>query len=122
MPRYGTGQRIRNRTLWAVALFAAAVPPAFVSTGVAFGTTTLALRCRSPSIWALGVLFALAAAFPPCATGKHCRQAARWLGALPILSVALFFAAVLHRRSPDENRAEARLRGAAVVASARRGG
>ena len=34
-PPFGTSQRIRNRAIWAVALFAAAVPPAFVGMGVA---------------------------------------------------------------------------------------
>ena len=34
-PPFGTSQRIRNRAIWAVALFAAAVPPAFVGLGIA---------------------------------------------------------------------------------------
>jgi len=34
-PPFGTSQRIRNRAIWAVALFTASVPPAFVALGVA---------------------------------------------------------------------------------------
>jgi hypothetical protein len=96
-PPPGTGQRIRSRTLWAVALFAAAVPPAFISTGLAFGSESYA-RIALPialSIWALGMLFALAAAFPTLRYWEALPNTVRWLGALPILSVALFFPIVL---------------------------
>jgi hypothetical protein len=96
-PPLGTGQRIRSRTLWAVALFAAAVPPAFISTGVAFGSEAYA-RIALPialSIWALGTLFALAAAFPTVRYWEALPNAVRWLGALPIMSVALFLVATL---------------------------
>ena len=37
-PPFGTGRRIRNRAIWAVAWFTAAVPPAFVGLGIATGT------------------------------------------------------------------------------------
>jgi len=96
-PPPGTEQRIRNRTLWAVALFAAAVPPAFISTGVAFGSESYA-RIALPialSIWALGMLFALAAAFPTVRYWEVLPDAVRWLGALPIVSVVLFLVATL---------------------------
>ena len=96
-PPPGTSQRIRSLTVWAVALFAAAVPPAFISTGVAFGSEAYA-RIALPialSIWALGMLFALAAAFPTIRYWEALPSGVRWLGALPIMSVALYFAATL---------------------------
>jgi len=38
-PPFGTSRRIRNRAIWAVALFASSVPPAFVGLGIAETTT-----------------------------------------------------------------------------------
>jgi hypothetical protein len=95
-PPPGTAQRIRSRTIWAVALFAAAVPPAFVSTGVGLGEAYARIALPiALSIWALGMAFALSAAFPTLRYWEHLPGGVRWLGALPLLSVVLFTVAAL---------------------------
>jgi hypothetical protein len=93
----GTGQRIRNRAIWAVALFTAAVPPAIVALGIAEMTqdhVNVALPLAI-GFWVLGLLFALWAAFPTLRYWEVLPQTTRWLGALPLLSVSLFFTAAL---------------------------
>ena len=65
-PPFGTSQRIRNRAIWAVALFTASVPPAFVALGIAEVThdqVNVALPL-AVGFWLIGLLFALWAAFP----------------------------------------------------------
>lgn len=96
-PPFGTSQRIRNRAIWAVALFAASLPPAAVGFGIAQATedqvniaTPLALL-----FWVLGFLFALWTAFPTLRYWDTLPLGTRWLGALPLLSVSMFLTAVL---------------------------
>jgi hypothetical protein len=96
-PPFGTSRRIRNRAIWAVALFASSVPPAFVGLGVA-ETTTDQVNVALPlafGFWAIGVLFALWAAFPTLRYWDGLTVQTRWLGALPLLSVSLFLSAAL---------------------------
>lgn len=45
--------------------------------------------------WALGLLFALWAAFPMLRYWEGLPNQTRWLGALPLLSVSLFVSAAL---------------------------
>lgn len=93
----GTSQRIRNRAIWAVALFTASVPPAIVALGVAevaLDQVNVALPLAI-GFWLIGLLFALWAAFPALRYWEVLPQTTRWLGALPLLSVSLFFSAVL---------------------------
>ncbi|MBI2736067.1 MAG: hypothetical protein HYX38_05885 [Rhodospirillales bacterium] len=93
----GTSQRIRNRAIWAVALFTAAVPPAIVALGiadVAQDQINVALPL-AVGFWLIGLLFSLWAAFPALRYWEVLPQTTRWLGALPLLSVSLFFSAVL---------------------------
>jgi hypothetical protein len=94
---FGTSQRIRNRAIWAVALFTASVPPAAVALGVA-EVTQDQLNVALPlavGFWLIGVLCALWAAFPTLRYWEALPQTTRWLGALPMLSVSLFFTAAL---------------------------
>jgi hypothetical protein len=96
-PPFGTSRRIRNRAIWAVALFAAAVPPAFVGLGIAQATddqVNVALPL-AVGFWLIGLLFALWAAFPTLRYWDGLPPSTRWLGALPLLSVSLFFSAAL---------------------------
>ena len=96
-PPFGTSQRIRNRAIWAVALFTASVPPAIVALGVAEVTqdqVNVALPL-AVGFWLIGLLFALWAAFPALRYWEGLPQTTRWLGALPMLSVSLFFTAAL---------------------------
>ena len=94
---FGTSQRIRNRAIWAVALFTASVPPAAVALGIA-EVTQDQLNVALPlaiGFWLIGLLFALWAAFPTLRYWEALPQTTRWLGALPMLSVSLFFSAAL---------------------------
>jgi hypothetical protein len=96
-PPFGTSQRIRTRAIWAVALFAASVPPAFVGFGIAQATSDQA-NVATPlafAFWAIGLLFALWAAFPTLRYWDGLPNQIRWLGALPLLSVSLFVSAAL---------------------------
>ena len=91
-PPAGTHQRIRSRAIWAVAFFAASVPPVFIGLGVAARTeehTDLALPLAL-ALWAIGVLFALWSAVPTLRYWETLPGAVRWLGALPMLSVSFF--------------------------------
>jgi hypothetical protein len=93
----GTSQRIRNRAIWAVALFTAAVPPAVVALGiadVAQDQVNVALPL-AVVFWLIGLLFSLGAAFPALRYWEVLPQTTRWLGASPLLSVSLFFSAAL---------------------------
>ena len=96
-PPFGTGQRIRNRAIWAVAFFTASVPPAFLALGIAHVTSDQ-VNIAMPlafGFWAIGLLFALWAAFPTLRYWDGLPTATRWLGALPLLSVSLFLTASL---------------------------
>jgi hypothetical protein len=96
-PPVGTSQRIRNRAIWAVALFTASVPPAVVALGIA-GATDDTVNVAWPlavGFWLIGLLFALWAAFPTLRYWDGLPETTRWLGALPLLSVSLFLSASL---------------------------
>ena len=96
-PPYGTHQRIRNRAIWAVALFAASVLPALVGLGVAHldaDQDNVALPLAA-GFWAIGLLFALWAALPTLRYWDVLPGQVRWLGALPWLTVSLFLSAAL---------------------------
>jgi hypothetical protein len=96
-PPFGTQQRIRVRAIWAVALFAAAVPPAIVGSGIiATGSdeATVAMPMAF-GFWAIGLLMALWAAFPTLRYWDGLPAQTRWLGALPLLTVSLFFTVAL---------------------------
>jgi hypothetical protein len=91
-PPVGTYQRIRTRSIWAVAFFAASLPPAFIGLGIAAGTeeqASIALAFAF-AVWALGFLFAVWAAFPTLRYWEALPQTVRWQGAAPLLSVSLF--------------------------------
>jgi hypothetical protein len=91
-PPFGTQQRI-----WAVALFASAVPPAIVGLGI-IATGSDEANVAMPmafGFWALGLLMALWAAFPTLRYWEGLPAQTRWLGALPLLTVSLFFTAAL---------------------------
>lgn len=93
----GTSQRIRNRAIWAVALFTASVPPAVVALGVA-DVAQDQINVALPlavGFWLIGLLFSLWAALPALRYWEALPQTTRWLGALPLLSVSLFFSAAL---------------------------
>jgi hypothetical protein len=96
-PPHGTAQRIRTRAIWAVALFTASLPPAFIGLGIATATddqTNLAMPLAF-LFWAIGLLFALLAAFPTLRYWEGLPGQVRWLGSLPLLSVSLFLSVAL---------------------------
>ena len=96
-PPFGTNQRIRVRAIWAVALFAAAVPPAIVGSGI-IATGSDEANVAMPmafGFWAIGLLMALWAAFPTLRYWERLSAQIRWMGALPLLTVSLFFTAAL---------------------------
>ncbi|MEI7873195.1 MAG: hypothetical protein WCK95_13790 [Alphaproteobacteria bacterium] len=97
MPPYGTNQRIRTRAIWAVALFTASLPPAFIGFGMATATddqTNLAMPLAF-IFWSTGLLFALWAAVPTLRYWDGLPGQVRWLGSLPLLSVSLFLSIAL---------------------------
>jgi hypothetical protein len=96
-PPFGTQQRIRVRAIWAVALFASAVPPAIVGLGI-IATSSDEANVAMPmafGFWAIGLLMALWAAFPTLRYWDGLPAQTRWLGALPLLTVSLFFTVAL---------------------------
>ena len=96
-PPLGTSQRIRNRAIWAVALFTAALPPAFVALGVGEMTqdqVNIALPL-AVGFWLLGLVCALWAAFPTLRYWEVLPSTTRGLGAMQMLSVSLFLSAAL---------------------------
>jgi hypothetical protein len=96
-PPFGTQQRIRVRAIWAVALFAAAVPPAIVGLGI-IATGSDEANVAMPmafGFWLIGLLMALWAAFPTLRYWEGLPTQTRWLGALPLLTVSLFFTVAL---------------------------
>jgi len=96
-PPFGTIQRIRGRAIWAVALFAASVPPAFVGLGSAQGNADLldVALGLALAFWAIGMLFALWTALPTLRYWDGLPVTIRWLGSLPLLSVSLFLSVAL---------------------------
>jgi hypothetical protein len=96
-PPFGTNQRIRVRAIWAVALFASSVPPAIVGMGIA-ATGSDEANVAMPlafGFWAIGLLMALWAAFPTLRYWESLSPQIRWLGALPLLTISLFFTVAL---------------------------
>ena len=94
---YGTSQKIRNRAIWSVALFAASVVPAIIGVGI-INTTVGQANIATPfafGVWAIGALFAVGAAVPTLRHWDVLPQQTRWLGALPMLCVSLFLSIVL---------------------------
>ena len=96
-PPVGTIERVRNRAIWAVALFTASVPPAFVGLGSIQANAELLEVALGLAVifWATGLLFALWAAFPTLRYWDDLPLTTRWLGALPLLSVSLFLSVAL---------------------------
>jgi hypothetical protein len=96
-PPVGTTQRIRNRAIWAVALFAASVPPALVGLGNYQGNADLldVALGLALTFWASGLLFAVWTAFPTLRYWDGLSLQTRWLGALPLLSVSLLLSVAL---------------------------
>jgi len=96
-PPVGTSRRIRNRAIWAVALFASSVPPTIVSLGVTAATpddVNVAVLFAT-AFWGVGVLMALWAAFPTLRYWEGLPSQTRWLGALPLLTISLFLSAAI---------------------------
>ena len=96
-PPYGTQQRIRTRAIWAVAFFAAAVPPVIVGLGITQIGKDEA-NVASPlafAFWAIGFLFALWAAVPTLRYWEGIAITTRWLGALPLVCVSLFLSVAI---------------------------
>ena len=96
-PPFGTQQRIRVRAIWAVALFAAAVPPAIVGLGIVSSGNDRAdvAMPLAFAFWAIGFLMALWPAFPTLRYWDGLPSQVRWLGALPLLTVSLFLTVAL---------------------------
>jgi hypothetical protein len=96
-PPLGTSERIRNRAIWAVAFFAASILPAIVGMGIADiqGEGVAVAMPIAFGLWAIGALFALAAAFPTLRYWEGLPIQIRLLGALPLLTVSLFLSAAL---------------------------
>jgi len=94
---FGTSQKIRNRAAWAVALFASSVAPAIIGVGI-INTTAMQANIATPfafALWAVGALFAMAAAVPTLRYWDRLPAHMRWLGALPMLCVSLFLSTAL---------------------------
>ena len=91
-PPFGTSRRIRNRAIWAVALFGASIAPAVIGLGVATATEDQINTAQPLALlfWAVGLLFALWAAVPTLRYWDGLPAQTRWLGTLPLLSVSLF--------------------------------
>jgi hypothetical protein len=97
MPPVGTNQRIRNRSIWAVALLAASVPPAIIGLGIAKAsaqTENVALPLAF-LFWAIGLIVAVWAALPTLRHWDGLSVETRWMGALPLLSISLFLSAAM---------------------------
>ena len=96
-PPFGTSERIRNRAIWAVAFFAASILPAVVGMGVGDlkGEGITVAMPIALGLWAIGALFALAAALPTLRHWEGLPTQTRLLGALPLLTVSLFLSVTL---------------------------
>jgi hypothetical protein len=96
-PPLGTNERIRNRAIWAVAFFAASVLPAIVGMGMVDveGDGGAVAMPIAFALWAIGALFALAAAFRTLRYWEGLPPQTRMLGALPLLTVSFFLTAAL---------------------------
>jgi len=96
-PPPGTGQRVRARAIWAVAFFAASVPPAITGFGIVAGGAELAGAgpLFAFGFWLIGFVMALWAAIPTLRYWDGLPGPTRWLGALPLISVSLFLSIAL---------------------------
>jgi hypothetical protein len=96
-PPVGTSERIRRRAIWAVALFAASILPAFVGFGIASagGETANVALLFALAFWGAGVVTALWAALPTLRHWEGLEPSTRWLGALPMLTISLFLSVTL---------------------------
>ncbi|HEU5096469.1 MAG TPA: hypothetical protein VFT77_14995 [Reyranella sp.] len=96
-PPVGTNRRIRDRAIWAVALFAASVIPTLA--GLADTSRTEdhvnVAYIFAFAFWSTGALMALAAAFLTLRYWEGLPEQTRWLGALPLLTVSLFLSGAL---------------------------
>jgi hypothetical protein len=94
---FGTSARIRNRAIWAVAFFAASVPPAFIGMGLpdAHGAGVDSALPIALAFWTIGALIAVAAAFPTLRYWDALPAQTRLLGALPMVTVSFFLTVVL---------------------------
>ena len=96
-PPFGTQQRIRVRAIWAVAMFAASVPPSIVGSGIIVtgsDEANVALPMAF-GFFVIGLLMALWAAFPTLRYWEGLPLTIRWLGALPLLTVSLLLTVTL---------------------------
>ena len=96
-PPVGTNQRIRNRSIWAVALLAASVLPAIVGFGIAKAsaeTVNVALPLAF-LFWTIGFVAAFSAALPTLRHWDGLPTETRWMGALPLLCISLFISAAM---------------------------
>jgi hypothetical protein len=96
-PPVGTNRRIRNRSIWGVAFFAASIPPTIVSLGITAAASKDAdiAYYFAVAFWVLGVLMALWAAFPTIRYWENLSGQTRWLGALPMLTISCFLSAAI---------------------------
>jgi hypothetical protein len=97
-PPVGTYQRIRNRAIWAVALFSASVPPAIVGLGLIADASEQTVNVAMPIAFlftVLGLVMAIWAAFPTLRYWESLPGDVRWMGALPLLTLSLFLSAAI---------------------------
>lgn len=96
-PPVGTQQRIRTRAIWAVALFAAAAPPAIIGSGLgqASGEQANIALPLALGFGAVGLLFAIVAALPTLRYWDRLPTLTRRLGALPLLLVSLLLSVIV---------------------------
>lgn len=95
-PPEGTSQRIRHRSIWAVALFAASVIPTLLGFAISHaGDGTSIALVFALAFWLSGVVMALWAAFPTLRYWEGLPSQTRWLGALPLLTISLFLSVAL---------------------------
>ena len=97
-PPVGTSRRIRNRSIWAVALFASSVLPAIVGLGIIAEASEQTVNVAMPIafvFWLVGLLMALWAAFPTLRYWEGLPVDVRWMGALPLLTMSLFLSAAI---------------------------
>jgi len=96
-PPPGTFQKVRNRSIWSVAVFAASVPPAIIGIGISNASSEQANVAIPLAFvfWTVGALLAIWAAFPTVRYWEHLPSQVRLLGALPMLTISLFLSAAL---------------------------
>src|SRR5262245_36901576 len=97
-PPVGTYQRIRTRSIWAVALFASSVLPAIVGLGMIAEASEETVNVALPiafAFWFAGMLVAIWAAFPTLRYWEGLPLDLRLMGALPLLTLSLFLTAAI---------------------------